>query len=151
MPLEVKFHHDPNSTWLLWGGARSNVIHWWKNDAGKWQWEKIIDVENEPIPNGRYRCRGNVRHLVQWMTDISISTGCMATCANMTSPIPNPKLTGQVWMGGLLGKHRGQCVTMAGGPQMFQLSLDGRRLYVTTSLFSTWDNQFYPEIREKVA
>jgi len=40
-------------------------------------------------------------------------------------------------------------VEMAGGPQMFQLSLDGRRLYVTTSLFSTWDNQFYPEIREK--
>ena len=40
-------------------------------------------------------------------------------------------------------------MTMAGGPQMFQLSLDGRRLYVTTSLFSTWDNQFYPEIREK--
>ena len=31
---------------------------------------------------------------------------------------------------------------------MIQLSLDGRRLYVTTSLFSTWDNQFYPEIRE---
>ena len=29
------------------------------------------------------------------------------------------------------------------------LSLDGKRLYVTTSLFSTWDNQFYPEIREK--
>ena len=32
---------------------------------------------------------------------------------------------------------------------MFQLSLDGKRLYVTTSLFSTWDNQFYPEIRQK--
>ena len=31
---------------------------------------------------------------------------------------------------------------------MIQLSLDGKRLYVTTSLFSTWDNQFYPEIRE---
>ena len=30
---------------------------------------------------------------------------------------------------------------------MIQLSLDGKRLYVTTSLFSTWDNQFYPEIR----
>ena len=38
---------------------------------------------------------------------------------------------------------------IAGGPQMFQLSLDGKRLYVTTSLFSTWDNQFYPDIREK--
>jgi hypothetical protein len=23
----------------------------------------------------------------------------------------------------------------------------GRRLYVTNSLYSTWDNQFYPEMR----
>lgn len=29
---------------------------------------------------------------------------------------------------------------------MLQLSLDGRRLYVTNSLFSTWDDQFYPDI-----
>ena len=29
---------------------------------------------------------------------------------------------------------------------MLQLSLDGRRLYVTNSLFSSWDNQFYPQI-----
>ena len=52
-------------------------------------------------------------------------------------------------MGGLLGKApevNGRKIT--GGPQMIQLSLDGKRLYVTTSLFSTWDNQFYPEIRE---
>jgi len=40
-------------------------------------------------------------------------------------------------------------VEIAGGPQMIQLSLDGKRLYVTTSLFSTWDNQFYPDIRHK--
>ena len=33
-----------------------------------------------------------------------------------------------------------------GGPQMLQLSLDGRRLYVTTSLFSGWDKQFYPDM-----
>ena len=32
---------------------------------------------------------------------------------------------------------------------MIQMSLDGKRLYVTTSLFSTWDNQFYPEIRHR--
>ena len=30
---------------------------------------------------------------------------------------------------------------------MLQLSFDGRRLYVTNSLYSTWDNQFYPELR----
>ncbi|CBK19492.1 Methanethiol oxidase [Caenorhabditis elegans] len=32
-----------------------------------------------------------------------------------------------------------------GGPQMLQLSLDGKRLYVTTSLYKKWDDQFYPE------
>jgi selenium-binding protein 1 len=38
-----------------------------------------------------------------------------------------------------------------GGPQMIQLSLDGKRLYVTTSLFSPWDKQFYPDMVEKGA
>ena len=34
-----------------------------------------------------------------------------------------------------------------GGPQMLQLSLDGKqRLYFTTSLHSVWDNQFYPSL-----
>ena len=33
-----------------------------------------------------------------------------------------------------------------GGPQMLQLSLDGKRLYFTTSLYSVWDNQFYPSL-----
>jgi selenium-binding protein 1 len=52
-----------------------------------------------------------------------------------------------VWVGGLLGKGptvRG--TKLRGGPQMLQLSLDGRRLYVTNSLLSTWDNQFYPDM-----
>ena len=35
---------------------------------------------------------------------------------------------------------------VAGAPQMLQLSLDGKRLYVTTSLFSPWDKQFYPDM-----
>ena len=38
---------------------------------------------------------------------------------------------------------------LEGGPQMLQLSLDGKRLYVTNSLFSKWDDQFYPAIGEK--
>jgi len=33
-----------------------------------------------------------------------------------------------------------------GAPQMLQLSLDGRRLYVTTSIFKPWDKQFYPDL-----
>ena len=30
---------------------------------------------------------------------------------------------------------------------MLQLSLDGKRLYVTSSLYSPWDNQFYPDMK----
>lgn len=33
---------------------------------------------------------------------------------------------------------------------MLQLSLDGRRLYVTTSLYSGWDKQFYPDMIKSV-
>ena len=32
-----------------------------------------------------------------------------------------------------------------GGPQMVEVSRDGRRVYVTNSLYSSWDEQFYPD------
>jgi len=35
---------------------------------------------------------------------------------------------------------------VSGGSQMLQLSLDGKRLYATTSLYSVWDKQFYPDL-----
>ncbi|XP_062109242.1 selenium-binding protein 2-like isoform X5 [Humulus lupulus] len=43
--------------------------------------------------------------------------------------------------------HEGQ--KLRGGPHRMQMSLDGKRLYVTNSLLSSWDCQFYPEIMEK--
>ena len=59
----------------------------------------------------------------------------------------NPRLTGQLQLGGVLGRPSDAGRDLNGGPQMLQLSLDGRRLYVTNSLYSTWDNQFYPGLR----
>ncbi|KAF2550816.1 hypothetical protein F2Q68_00034796 [Brassica cretica] len=79
----------------------------------------------------------------------------------------NPVLTGQLHVGGLVQKGSHVFALgeedetfqfdvpmikdqrLRGGPQMFQLSLDGKRLYVTNSLFSVWDKQFYPELVEK--
>ena len=58
-----------------------------------------------------------------------------------------PRLTGQLQLGGLLGRPGDGSRELSGGPQMIQLSLDGRRLYVTNSLYSTWDNQFYPGLK----
>ncbi|NWR65262.1 SBP1 oxidase, partial [Bucorvus abyssinicus] len=41
---------------------------------------------------------------------------------------------------------KGPCKRVYGGPSKLQLSLDGRRLYVTNSFYSTWDKQFYPDV-----
>ena len=60
----------------------------------------------------------------------------------------NPVLRSQVHLGGLLGRDGGHPKApgpLNGGPQMLQNSLDGERVYVSNSLYSTWDNQFYPE------
>jgi selenium-binding protein 1 len=52
-------------------------------------------------------------------------------------------------LGGVIGHKADTDRKLTGGPQMLQLSLDGKRLYVTNSLYSPWDNQFYPEMAEK--
>ena len=60
----------------------------------------------------------------------------------------NPQLKSSVHLGGLFEEATHPNGTrLTGGPQMLQLSMDGRRLYVTNSLYSTWDNQFYPDLR----
>ena len=153
IPLEVRFHHNPESSHGFVGAALSaNIIHWWKNELGKWEWEKIIDVDNQPHPEWPIPIPGVISVIL-----LSMDDKYLYFCNwlhgdvrqyDITDP-HNPKLTGQVWLGGLLGKApnvNGHKIT--GGPQMIQLSLDGKRLYITTSLFSTWDNQFYPEIRQ---
>ena len=34
---------------------------------------------------------------------------------------------------------------MGGGPQMVEISRDGRRVYFTNSLYASWDDIFYPD------
>lgn len=79
------------------------------------------------------------------------------------SDMDNPKLTGQIFLGGsILSDSKVRVIgdeelssqpdpvhvkgrKLDGSPQMLQLSLDGTRLYVTTSILKAWDQQFYPE------
>ena len=59
-----------------------------------------------------------------------------------------PKLTGSVKIGGIVRRasHPSKPGTaLNGGPQMVEISRDGRRVYVTNSLYSAWDEQFYPD------
>jgi selenium-binding protein 1 len=59
-----------------------------------------------------------------------------------------PKLTGSVHLGGIVRRAAhpsSPADALNGGPQMLEISRDGRRVYVTNSLYLSWDAQFYPD------
>lgn len=153
LPLEVRFHHNPDSSHGFVGAAlSSNIFHYWKDGNGEIKIEKIIDVPSVDVASFPVPMPSLVTDILVSMDDryLYFSNWLHGDLRQYDISDPsNPKLTGQVWIGGLLGKApevNGRAVD--GGPQMIQLSLDGRRLYVTTSLFSTWDNQFYPTMKQ---
>jgi selenium-binding protein 1 len=128
------------------------MFHWHKEN-GSWNVEKVIDVESIDIENFPMPLPGLITDLLISMDDkyLYFSNWLHGDLRQYDISDPsNPRLTGQVWCGGLLGKAgevKGR--KLEGGPQMLQLSLDGKRLYVTNSLYSSWDNQFYPDIADK--
>ena len=59
----------------------------------------------------------------------------------------NPTLAGKVELGGIApGTSIPMASDFAYGPQMVEISRDGKRVYWTNSLYSTWDDQFYPDM-----
>jgi selenium-binding protein 1 len=59
-----------------------------------------------------------------------------------------PKLTDTVRIGGIVSRatHVGaKNGALNGGPQMVEVSRDGRRVYFTNSLYGAVDSQFYPD------
>jgi len=157
IPLEVRWHHDPDSTHGFVGAALSSVIWHWQKQDDEWKAEPVIEVPPEkdvtgwdiPVP-------GLITDLVLSLDDrwLYFSNWLHGDIRQYDVSDPaKPRLAGQLWLGGVLGrpsaintKMVGEFRNQNGGPQMLQLSLDGRRLYVTNSLFSSWDNQFYPQI-----
>ena len=60
----------------------------------------------------------------------------------------HPRQTGSVRLGGLVDRAAHPAAageSLAGGPQMVEVSRDGRRIYLTNSLYGAWDDQFYPD------
>ena len=153
IPLEVRWHHDPESTHGFVGATlSSNMFHWHKAN-GSWRVEKVIDVPGEEVEGWPMPMPGLITDLLISMDDrfLYFSNWLHGDLRQYDISDPsNPRLTGQVWCGGLLGKSDEVAGRkLDGGPQMLQLSLDGKRLYVTNSLYSSWDNQFYPKIAEE--
>jgi methanethiol oxidase len=154
IPLEIRWQHEPESTQGFVGATlSSNIIRFSKN--GEWTADKVIDVGNEelegwPLEGG---VPGLITDLVLSMDDrdLFFSNWLHGDLRHYDVSNPtSPELKSQTWLGGLLGRDGGHPLAegpLNGGPQMLQTSLDGDRVYVTNSLYSTWDNQFYPGIR----
>jgi len=153
IPLETRMLHNPDSSHGFVGATlSSNIFHYHKERADP-EIKKVIDVASIEVDFFPVPLPGLITDILVSMDDKYLYFANWlhgdVRQYDVTEP-SNPKLTGQVWIGGLLGKApeiNGKKIE--GGPQMIQLSLDGKRLYVTTSLFSTWDNQFYPGMKDE--
>jgi len=157
IPLEVRFLHTPVSTHGFVGAAlSSNVFHFWEersgdgSSPGEFSAEKVIDVKPREHDDWDMPVPGLVTDLLVSMDDryLFFSNWLHGDVRMYDVSDPaNPRLADRIWAGGNFGPRHpieGERA-VHGGPQMLQLSLDGERLYWTTSLFSSWDNQFYPE------
>jgi selenium-binding protein 1 len=161
IPLEIRCHHNPDSVHGFVGAALSSAIWHFHKGAGKnadkaadkWRADKVIQVEPVEQKGWPFPVPGLITDVVLSLDDrwLYFSNWLHGDIRQYDVSDPaKPKLAGQAWLGGVLGrsgKLRG--ADFVGGPQMLQLSLDGRRLYVTSSLYSKWDNQFYPDMAKK--
>jgi selenium-binding protein 1 len=153
IPLEIRCHHNPDSAHGFIGAALSSAIWHFRKGADQWRADKVIQVESVEQKGWPFPVPGLITDLVLSLDDrwLYFSNWLHGDLRQYDVRDPaKPKLTGQAWLGGVLGrsgKLRG--ADFVGGPQMLQLSLDGRRLYVTNSLYSKWDNQFYPDMAKK--
>jgi selenium-binding protein 1 len=150
VPLEARWLHDPDADEGFVGAALSSTMWHFQRDNGSWQADQVIAVESVPLEGWPFPVPGLITDLVLSMDDrfLYLANWLHGDVRQYDVSVPtDPKLTGRVWLGGVIGKPTDARRELGGGPNMLQLSFDGRRLYVTNSLYSTWDNQFYPDMR----
>jgi selenium-binding protein 1 len=168
MVLELRPSHDPNKTYGFVGVVVSlkdlsaSIWLWHRegsNGNGTWKIFKVIEIPAEPADPEKLppllKGFGAVPPLV---TDINLSlddrflyVSCWGTGELLQYDVSDPfhpVKTGSVKLGGIARRqaHDAQAnVPLNGGPQMVEVSRDGRRVYVTNSLYRSWDEQFYPD------
>ena len=149
LPFEVRWKHDPEAEEGFVGAALSSTM-WHFHRADGWQADQVIAVDGLELEGWPFPVPSVISDLVLSMDDryLYFANWLHGDVRQYDVSDPaEPRLTGQLWLGGVLGKPDDAGRGLNGGPNMLQLSFDGRRLYVSNSLYSTWDNQFYPDMR----
>jgi len=150
VPLEVRWLHDPDADEGFVGAALSSTMWHFHRNGARYHADSVIAVGGVEQEGWPFPVPGLITDLVVSMDDrfLYFSNWLHGDLRQYDISDPaHPRLTGQLQLGGVLGRPLDGDRDLAGGPQMLQLSLDGRRLYVSNSLYSTWDNQFYPGLR----
>jgi len=163
MALELRPAHDPTRTYGFVGVVIStkdlsaSIWLWHRGDNG-WSVRKVIEIPAEPADEAQLPpALKPFKAVPPIITDINLSlddrmlyVSCWGTGDlhqyDVSDPL-HPRLTGTVRIGGIVARaaHPKAGGPVNGGPQMLELSRDGRRIYVSNSLYGAWDAQFYPD------
>jgi selenium-binding protein 1 len=164
MVLEMRPAHDPTKTYGFVGVVISikdlSASVWlWHRPNGKWGVQKVIEIPAEPAdPDLLPPALKPFKAVPPLVTDIDLSVddrflyvSCWGTGEmqqyDVSDPF-HPKLIGSVHIGGIVRRAphpKDPDRKLSGGPQMVEVSRDGKRVYFTNSLYAAWDEQFYPD------
>lgn len=161
MALEIRPAHDPSREYGFVGVVVDTTnleasIWTWYREKGQFHARKTAVIPPEPAAADNLppplKPFGAAPPLV---SDIDLSlddrflyVACWGTGElrqyDVSDPM-EPRLAGSVHVGGVV-RHAPHANgrPFGGGPQMTEISRDGRRVYFTNSLYSAWDAQFYP-------
>jgi selenium-binding protein 1 len=162
MVLELRPAHDPRKTYGFVGVVISvkdlSASVWlWHRDGDRYAITKVITIPAEPADPATLppalKAFAAVPPLV---TDIDLSVddrflyvSCWGTGELLQFDVSDPfapRRTGSVHLGGIVRRApHPTSGPLNGGPQMVEVSRDGRRVYLTNSLYLSWDAQFYPD------
>jgi selenium-binding protein 1 len=169
MVLELRPAHNPKKAYGFVGvvlslkDLSSSIWMWHRENGGtgkngKWAVRKVIEIPAEPAdPDTLPPLLKGFKAVPPLVSDINLSlddrtlyVSCWGTGEFLqydVSDPASPKKTGSIHAGGIVRRAAhpnkpGQ--PLEGGPQMVEISRDGKRIYFTNSLYSPWDEQFYP-------
>ncbi len=164
MVLELRPAHDPSKAYGFVGVvtstadlSRLRVAVGARRRTARSACSKVISIPAEPAEADQLppllQPFGAVPPLI---TDISLSVddkdlyvSCWGTGELKRFDVSDPRApreTGSVRLGGIVSRAAHPASgPLNGGPQMVETSRDGKRIFLTNSLYAAWDEQFYPE------